>query len=216
MEESAQLTDNGQANGVKSKERIINVALQLFCKKGYEATSVREIVEAAGVTKPVLYYYFKNKEDLLAHILQESIGQYVQDIDEICRRTDENVLAILNHLVELYRRLGKENPQLVQLINAICYSGIYNDVYDFTAVMVKITESVASVLERARQKDQLREDIDVHLIAHHLLHMLGNGMNHLVYLPESTSGDDLLDSAIPLLIDGAASAQRKSNQTLEA
>lgn len=40
-------------------ERIVTVALKLFCQKGYEATAVHEIVDAAKVTKPVLYYYFK-------------------------------------------------------------------------------------------------------------------------------------------------------------
>ena len=39
--------------------KIVAAAVRLFCEKGYEATAVREIVEAAGVTKPVLYYYFR-------------------------------------------------------------------------------------------------------------------------------------------------------------
>ncbi|MCE1227092.1 MAG: TetR/AcrR family transcriptional regulator, partial [Geobacteraceae bacterium] len=46
------------------RQRLLDAALQLFSTKGYAATSVRELVEAAGVTKPVLYYYFKNKEGL--------------------------------------------------------------------------------------------------------------------------------------------------------
>jgi AcrR family transcriptional regulator len=47
-----------------SNERILQVAIELWAQKGYEATSTREIVEAAGVTKPMLYYYFGNKEGL--------------------------------------------------------------------------------------------------------------------------------------------------------
>jgi len=43
--------------------------IDLFSEKGYASTSVREIVEKAGVTKPVLYYYFKNKEGMLRDIL---------------------------------------------------------------------------------------------------------------------------------------------------
>ncbi|MBW2208934.1 MAG: helix-turn-helix transcriptional regulator, partial [Deltaproteobacteria bacterium] len=43
---------------------LLEAATALFAQKGYAGTSVREIVERAGVTKPVLYYYFENKEGL--------------------------------------------------------------------------------------------------------------------------------------------------------
>ena len=49
-------------------EGILQAAVRLFARKGYEATSTREIVEAAGVTKPMIYYYFKNKEIGRAHV----------------------------------------------------------------------------------------------------------------------------------------------------
>ena len=42
----------------------LSAARELFARKGYSGTSVREIVAAADVTKPVLYYYFRNKEGL--------------------------------------------------------------------------------------------------------------------------------------------------------
>ena len=43
---------------------IARVAARLFALQGYDATSVREIVEGAGVAKPTLYYYFRSKEGL--------------------------------------------------------------------------------------------------------------------------------------------------------
>jgi TetR/AcrR family transcriptional regulator len=45
-------------------EKILQVGIHLMAKKGYQATSTREIVAAAGVTKPMLYYYFGSKEGL--------------------------------------------------------------------------------------------------------------------------------------------------------
>ena len=44
-----------------SAEKILQVAIEMLARKGYHATSTREIVEAAGVTKPMLYYYFGSK-----------------------------------------------------------------------------------------------------------------------------------------------------------
>ena len=57
-------------------EGILQAAVRLFARKGYEATSTREIVEAAGVTKPMIYYYFKNKEGLYEAVLTRFLSQF--------------------------------------------------------------------------------------------------------------------------------------------
>jgi AcrR family transcriptional regulator len=52
-----------------TEERLLDHALTLFAEKGYEAASVREIIEATGVTRPVLYYYCSSKEDLFKRLV---------------------------------------------------------------------------------------------------------------------------------------------------
>jgi TetR/AcrR family transcriptional regulator len=54
------------------RDRLIDAAVTLFATRGYAATSTREIVEAAGVTKPALYYYFDSKEGIFRAILEEA------------------------------------------------------------------------------------------------------------------------------------------------
>jgi AcrR family transcriptional regulator len=49
-------------------ERLLAVATRLFAEKGFEGTSVQEIVAAAGVTKGAMYHYFAAKDDLLYEI----------------------------------------------------------------------------------------------------------------------------------------------------
>ncbi len=51
------------------RDRIIEVATKLFATQGYGSTSVREVVEAVGVTKPTLYYYFGSKEGLFLAVV---------------------------------------------------------------------------------------------------------------------------------------------------
>ncbi len=53
-----------------SKELILNTALSLFARKGYDGVGVQEICSLAGITKPSLYYYFKNKQGLLLAIAE--------------------------------------------------------------------------------------------------------------------------------------------------
>src|SRR5262249_42624727 len=53
-------------SGEKStRERILDVALDLFTEQGYEQTSLREIAEQLGVTKAALYYHFASKDEIL-------------------------------------------------------------------------------------------------------------------------------------------------------
>lgn len=53
-----------------TKATILQTAERLFSQKGYDAAGVQEIVEAAGITKPTLYYYFGSKRGLLAELVR--------------------------------------------------------------------------------------------------------------------------------------------------
>ncbi|MFJ2912942.1 TetR/AcrR family transcriptional regulator [Streptomyces sp. NPDC087228] len=54
-----------------TRQRIQDVALELFAEQGYEKTSLREISERLDVTKAALYYHFKTKEDILVSIFDD-------------------------------------------------------------------------------------------------------------------------------------------------
>jgi AcrR family transcriptional regulator len=52
-------------DAASTRERILDVALDLFTDQGYDGTSLREIAERLGLTKAALYYHFASKEDIL-------------------------------------------------------------------------------------------------------------------------------------------------------
>lgn len=54
-----------------TRQRIQDVAIELFAEQGYEKTSLREIAERLDVTKAALYYHFKTKEDILISLFQD-------------------------------------------------------------------------------------------------------------------------------------------------
>ena len=54
-----------------TRQRIQDVALELFAEQGYEKTSLREIAERLDVTKAALYYHFKTKEDILISLFED-------------------------------------------------------------------------------------------------------------------------------------------------
>ncbi|MDN0198008.1 TetR/AcrR family transcriptional regulator [Streptomyces sp. S.PNR 29] len=64
-----------------TRQRIQDVALELFAEQGYEKTSLREISERLEVTKAALYYHFKTKEEILVSIF-EDVSQPIEDLIE--------------------------------------------------------------------------------------------------------------------------------------
>lgn len=65
-------------------EHLARTALGLFARKGYTATSVNEIVIAAGVTKPTLYYYYGSKEQLARKLVVEpleALGAAIESLE---------------------------------------------------------------------------------------------------------------------------------------
>src|SRR5512144_1403704 len=67
----------------RARERLLRAAADVFDRKGYAAASVREIVEQAGITKPVLYYHFGSKEGMLSAILEEGERRIVEVVDRV-------------------------------------------------------------------------------------------------------------------------------------
>ena len=62
----------------KTRETIINVALELFAKKGYEHTTIAEIAEAAEVSPRTIFAYFPSKEDILFCEMPEVHARFAQ------------------------------------------------------------------------------------------------------------------------------------------
>jgi len=69
-----------------ARNTILNAAMELFAQKGYAGSSIREICQAAGVTKPVLYYHFRGKEHLYQELMLDIFNQ-----------TRKNLLRLSEH-----------------------------------------------------------------------------------------------------------------------
>lgn len=113
---------NGTRTGRNSAEtRLLNGALTLFSKKGYDGTTIREITELAGVTRPVLYYYFKNKEDLFRRIVEAAFAEMHRRIDH----TMGNVHGCRDRLKAIARgefSAVEENPDFVRMVAQVFLS----------------------------------------------------------------------------------------------
>ena len=77
-------------DGMTVPERLVEVARQLFAAKGFEGTSVQDVVSVAGVTKGAMYHYFDSKDELLAEIYARVLRHQLERLESFVH-SDEPV-----------------------------------------------------------------------------------------------------------------------------
>ncbi|NMB55482.1 MAG: helix-turn-helix transcriptional regulator, partial [Leptolinea sp.] len=72
----------------ETADRILKTASRLFVKKGYTATSMREIAAETGIGKATIYYHFPDKVSIVMALLQEMQSGMHKTLEVIRRETD--------------------------------------------------------------------------------------------------------------------------------
>lgn len=98
-----------QLEELKESRRIsiLNAALKVFSEKGYNGASISNIAEQAGISKGLLYTYFKSKEDLLDELLiygLNKMNEYLVFIPENGISTKKEFSNVLRETIGLYTK----------------------------------------------------------------------------------------------------------------
>ena len=108
-----------------TKTQIICAASKMFAQQGFDGTSIRDIVKEAGVSKPVLYYYFKNKEDLYISIIHEAYEFMFKTIREIIE-SGSDFMDRLRLLTHFYLEGTTQFEDIVRLIYSAAFGASRN------------------------------------------------------------------------------------------
>ncbi|MDQ0582608.1 TetR/AcrR family transcriptional regulator [Streptomyces rishiriensis] len=97
-----------------TRQRIQDVALELFAEQGYEKTSLREIAERLDVTKAALYYHFKTKEEIIVGIFTD-LTKPIEDLID-WGRSQPHTLDTKQELIRRYSRALSEATPLFRFM----------------------------------------------------------------------------------------------------
>lgn len=138
------------------RRKLLACATQLFNRRGYAATSVREIVAAAGVTKPVLYHYFGNKEGTFLEIMQEFIRRFEARIENFPQQvgsTTERVAGLCDQMFQLFR----EHTESVRLMYSLYFGPPQGaPAIDCEALYRRLLKTIQQAVEQGIRAREIR------------------------------------------------------------
>jgi AcrR family transcriptional regulator len=166
-----------------TRDRLLETATALFAEKGYAGTSVREIVDRAGVSKPVLYYYFKSKEGLFYAILEWAAGVQQEILDEIFSTSG----TVLDRFIFFYRRISEGVQQyqnLYKMIHGLMYGPPQGaPEYDFPKYQRHMFNAVKQIYTNGLTAGEVKP-ADADEVAFLVLSLIDFNLNMNQVLPE--------------------------------
>ncbi len=189
--------------GVNGAElRLLASALSLFAERGYRGTSIREIIEHAGVTRPVLYYYFENKEDLFCHLVQKAFEDFVAEVEDIasrgtgCRQQLKQVMRLAFARVE-------RSPETVRLIVQVFFASPGDPVaLDIHEMTLRRFQVVANIMRAGLESGELGGG-DAETLALAFFGVMDMHLMARVHRPHARLTDTLADGLVDLFMEGA-------------
>ncbi|TVR25640.1 MAG: TetR/AcrR family transcriptional regulator [Ilumatobacter sp.] len=102
-----------------TRQRILDVALDLFGTRGVDAVSLDEIARAVGVRKQTVLYWFASKDELIDAVLSAGAAELVLEIDAAVRVAPDEPLARIDAVVAAVFRPAVRRPALLGLVRQI-------------------------------------------------------------------------------------------------
>jgi len=103
------------SKGERTRERLLDLTYDSMIRKGFAATSIEELVEAAGITKSGFFYHFKDKHDLARQVVERHNGVNETFLDDMAKRARELNDDPLHSFLIFLRLYAEAMEQMVDL-----------------------------------------------------------------------------------------------------
>lgn len=141
---------------------ILEAALRVFSERGYRATRLEEVGEAAGVTKGTIYHYFTNKEELLLRAIEHYHEQAFGRLSEMLREATGPASVRIGQLFQ--RWFGQVTPERMA-IRTLLLQGVAHEAPDayrrwLGSGPVAGTRVLVELIEEGQASGEFRRDVD--------------------------------------------------------
>ncbi|MFC0215099.1 TetR/AcrR family transcriptional regulator [Paenibacillus chartarius] len=148
---------------LSNKEIVLQTAASLFLTRGYQLTSMDEIVAVSGVSKTNIYYHYKNKVELLLAIVDRFIDRYDRQISLVLSQDDWSIPDRLERMLRLFA----DQQEQQDILGGCPFLTLYTQTaHDSPEVAAKIKaffdrqlSGVERMLENAKSRGELPADM---------------------------------------------------------
>ncbi len=166
------------SKGELTKQKIIAEATKLVQQKGFEATSMSDVVEATGLQKGCLYFHFTGKDELLTSILEKSKTDFFQLVDGALhgKTPGEQLDNFLKGVLEYQKSLGFSGGCIFGNIAAEMsdkdkrVATFVKDLFD------EWIEKIRLVVKAAQKTGEISTDVSSDVLARHIIMALEGGI----------------------------------------
>lgn len=199
----------GEAAPDDARTRILETATRLFAEKGFAATSIREISQAAEVTNPTIYYYFGSKAGLFQSILSDSTAAIDRHVEEALSSASSFRDGLVAWLMA-YFEAARMNPHMVRMHFAAAL-GLTRppEGFDMRRIDAERRARLESMLDRGRALGVIQTDAPVEVLCNALGGCLLLPMLQFISGLRDSLNRSTAEHAIDLFLKGAAAPPSK-------
>jgi len=193
-------------------DEVLDKATQLFADKGYEATSLADIANELGISRPALYHYVNNKEELLVQLVEQVSQQLAEVLEQLSSREDISPTKKLVDAISLMVRQRAQHPNQFRILDRSEYLLPEPAGTEHHTAKRKVLRQVASVIESGINTREFRH-VDARTTALSILGMC----NWVAWWVNIDTDIDAIvatvtDLASTMLVAGDAQPRTVSNQ----
>ena len=183
-------------------QAILKGAIKVLANKGYEGATIVDIAEASNVSRGVLHYYFKDKEDIATKALASSSKQMIQSsLQGLKGETPEE---IANNVIDMHKKNLEETPDFYRFLFEIsCLSRRSKKVNDeFIICQDKVIHAIKDWLENACNENIIQIRVEkIESIAEILLYISDGIAFHLIDRPNKINDIHMWNNFKKIIID---------------
>jgi AcrR family transcriptional regulator len=187
-----------------TRQQLLLAALRSFADRGYAATSVQEIVDAARVSKPALYYYFKDKAELFQALVDHAHDERFRLMQEAADR-GRTIAEKLEEVVAAIFEFSLRNRELMRLAFATAFAAS-GEAPGHTRCREKGRrnfEFLRSLIEEGQTSGQLVGDFDADELTMGIYGQLNSYVIIRLLVPDCPLNRETAKQVVRLFLEGA-------------
>ena len=166
------------------KEKILQTALKVFAREGYRDSNLSLIAQECGISRPTIYQYFKDKEEIYYYAVKLVTGRMFNKYAKFAWSTNDNYMSRIKFIcIDIMDNAAENEGELTSLVDVMLQ--MKKEGRDFNEIVLKRTAKLTILFKRLLRMGVKEGDIlacDINKVADHILLLLESTCFQVAFL----------------------------------